>query len=251
MPGLPGSSPEKDIDSFRAMFADERFRPDMLKIYPTLVVKGTRLYDSWAKGEYRPYSTEEAAGLVAQMKSLVPRYCRIQRIQRDIPADLIEDGVDKSHLRELARDRLAAEGRRCQCIRCREVGLMGIRHFSADQVSREVVAYRASGGMEYFISDILSEEDALVGYARLRIDGRLARIRELKVFGQMAAFGQRGEAQHRGFGKALLQEAERIASSWDCEECLVTSGVGVRNYYRANGYALQGPCMAKRLPGQE
>jgi len=251
MPGLPGSSPEKDLESFRLMFEDERFRPDMLKIYPTLVVKGTKLYESWVEGAYVPYRTGEAAVLVADMKALMPRYARIQRIQRDIPVDLIEDGVDKSHLRELAREILAKDGRRCQCIRCREVGLMGIRHFEREAVSREVIAYRSSGGVEYFISDNLADKDGLVGYVRLRIDGNTARIRELKVFGQMAALGHKGEAQHRGFGKALLEEAERTARSWGCAQCVVTSGVGVRAYYEAQGYRRQGPYMAKVLGAQE
>jgi elongator complex protein 3 len=251
MPGLPGSSSEKDLQSFQMMFSDERFRPDMLKIYPTLVVKGTKLYDAWCEGSYRPYETGEAAKLVAEMKASMPRYARIQRIQRDIPVDLIEDGVDKSHLRELAREVLAADGRRCQCIRCREVGLMGIRHFEREAVSREVIAYRASGGFEYFISDVLVEKDALVGYVRLRIDGKVARVRELKVFGQMAALGHKGEAQHRGFGKGLLEEAERVAREWGCTVCMVTSGVGVRAYYEGQGYRRHGPYMAKDLDTQE
>ncbi len=135
MPGLPGSSPELDLERFALMFQDERFMPDMLKIYPTLVVKGTPLYDMWCRGEYEPYSTEKAAHVVAEMKRLVPRWARIQRIQRDIPVQLIEAGVDKSHLRELARNELRSRGISCQCIRCREVGLKGIRRFEREEVT--------------------------------------------------------------------------------------------------------------------
>ncbi|HXZ23926.1 MAG TPA: tRNA uridine(34) 5-carboxymethylaminomethyl modification radical SAM/GNAT enzyme Elp3 [Methanomassiliicoccales archaeon] len=252
MPGLPGSSPEKDIESFRTMFADERFRPDMLKIYPTLVVKGTRLYEEWKRGEYAPYTTEQATKVVAEMKALTPKWARIQRIQRDIPAQLIEAGVDKSHLRELARSMLKAEGRECRCIRCREVGLNRV-HVSRLKEARLVDdTYRASGGTEHFISFELPPRDLLVGYARLRLneDGREAHLRELKVFGQMAPLGKEGEWQHRGFGKELVAEAERVAASSGCDVVKVTSGVGARRYYAALGYVRDGVHMSKRIPAR-
>jgi len=250
MPGLPGSSPEKDMESFRTMFSDERFMPDMLKIYPTLVVEGTKLFEMWQKGEYAPYSTGEAATLVADMKAAVPRWARIQRIQRDIPVQLIRAGVDKSDLRELACAVLARTGRKCRCIRCREVGLMGIRHFSKEDVAMNDITYRASGGEEHFISLDLKEKDALVGYVRLRLgdDADCANVRELKVFGQMARIGESGtEAQHRGFGRELMGEAERIALEKGYGSIRVTSGVGVRRYYASMGYIRSGPYMEKKL----
>ncbi len=250
MPGLPGSDQEKDLDRFRLLFDDERFRPDMLKIYPTLVVKGTKLYEQWQRGEFAPYSTAQATEVVAAMKAIAPRYVRIQRIQRDIPVQLIEAGVDKGHLRELARGRMTELGTKCHCIRCREVGLNHIQMDSAGDVELNHLVYRASGGREDFISFDLAEQDALVGYARLRMpgEGEAAHVRELKVFGQMARFDKEGrEWQHKGFGKELMLEAERMALENGYKVLKVTSGVGVRRYYSSIGYVRDGPYMSKEL----
>ena len=248
MPGLPGSSMEKDLASFRTMFGDERFRPDMVKIYPTLVVKGTKLYDLWMNGEYRPLDTEEATETIAEMLRMVPRWARVQRIQRDIPVPLIEAGVDKGHLRELAEARLKHKGARCQCIRCREVGLKGITAFDRKEVELRSESYNASGGIEDFVSLELPEQDGLVGFVRLRRgDGTEAMVRELKVFGPMAKIGQDGTVQHRGFGKELLAEAERRSKEHGHTGLRVTSGVGVRRYYASLGYERDGAYMTKRL----
>ena len=126
--------PGEGSGAIRLLFDDERFRPDMLKIYPTLVVKGTKLYEQWQRGEFVPYNTAQATEVVAAMKAIAPRYVRIQRIQRDIPVQLIEAGVDKGHLRELARARMKELGTKCRCIRCREVGLNRIQMDSAGDV---------------------------------------------------------------------------------------------------------------------
>ncbi|HVO78223.1 MAG TPA: tRNA uridine(34) 5-carboxymethylaminomethyl modification radical SAM/GNAT enzyme Elp3 [Methanomassiliicoccales archaeon] len=249
MPGLPGASPQKDLESFRAVFEDERFRPDMLKIYPTLVVKGTPLYESWRRGEYSPYDTEKATEVVAEMKALTPKWARIQRIQRDIPVQLIEAGVDKSHLRELAKARLKAQGKKCNCIRCREVGLNRVPPSRLKDAQLTTTGYRASGGEERFIALELPDE-LLVGYARLRINsnGIEAHLRELKIFGLVAEIGKGGgEWQHRGLGKKLVAEAERQAAEVGCDEIMVTSGVGVRRYYEPLGYSRDGAYMAKPL----
>ncbi|OPY30329.1 MAG: coproporphyrinogen III oxidase [Methanomassiliicoccales archaeon PtaU1.Bin030] len=249
MPGLPGSSPEKDLASFRRAFEDPDFRPDMLKLYPTLVVKGTKLFDMWSSGEYRPYTTEEAAEVMAEMKRYVPPWVRIQRIQRDIPVPLIEAGVDKGHLRELIRERMRSQGHRCRCIRCREVGLMGVRNYGPEDISISEIRYDASGGQEHFVSLDIKDRDALIGYVRLRTgDGPVASIRELKVFGLMAPISQQGEGwQHHGHGKRLVALAEERAREEGCRSVRVTSGVGVRNYYRSIGYFKSGAYMEKRL----
>lgn len=125
MPGLPGSDPEKDMECFRRIFSDPAFRPDSFKFYTTLVIPGTRLYDMWKEGEYEPYGTEEAVELLAEMKSIVPEYVRIQRIQRDIPVPEIAAGILKSNLRQLVHQRMAEQGRKCRCLRCREAGHTG------------------------------------------------------------------------------------------------------------------------------
>jgi elongator complex protein 3 len=248
MPGLPGSTREKDVQSFRTMFNDERFCPDMVKIYPTLVVKGTKLYDIWKNGDYQPLSTEDATETVSEMLRLVPRWARVQRVQRDIPVPLIEAGVDKGHLRELAEGRLRKKGAHCQCIRCREVGLKGIDAFERKEVELAIESYKASGGIEDFISLELPELDGLVGFVRLRRgEATDATVRELKVFGLMTKIGQDGNVQHRGFGKELLALAEQRAKEHGHVALRVTSGVGVRRYYAALGYVRHGPYMRKVL----
>lgn len=248
MPGLPGSDPEKDVDSFRQLFDDGRFRPDMIKIYPTLVVKGTKLHEDWVSGKYRPYTTEEAVRVIAEMKKLVPEYVRIQRIQRDIPVPLIEAGVDKGHLRELVKELLARQGQGCRCIRCREVGLLGISEIDPQELVPNTISYEASGGREEFISLVL-DNNALAGYVRLRKPGGdKALIRELKVFGRMARIGERdGEWQHLGLGGRLLAMAETSAAEDGYSSIKVTSGVGVRGYYASRGYERALPHMEKRL----
>lgn len=255
MPGLPGSNKAKDLASFKMMFEDERFRPDMLKIYPTLVVKGTGLYESWSTGQYTPMSLEETIDLVAEMKQQIPPWVRVLRIQRDIPVALIEAGVRKSHLRELVVERLKDEGSRCRCIRCREVGHRPTGAKSSLDTDAEMreQSYRASGGSEHFISFEVPSTDSLIGYARLRIPGAGAidagLVRELHVYGQMVPIGggPGDHWQHRGFGERLLSECERKASEHGLAEVRVTSGVGARSYYRRLGYERKGCYMAKAL----
>lgn len=253
MPGLPGSSREKDLASFRSMIEDERFRPDMLKIYPTLVVKDTELYELWRSGRYSPPPLEETVKLLAELKSFIPPWLRILRIQRDIPVQLIESGVKKSHLREIVADEMHADGKKCRCIRCREVGRSQTKAVpEQSDVELGVNEYAASGGKEVFLSYEVPSEDCLIGYARLRLvgDGRSpARVRELHVYGEMVPISEMAGSrwQHRGFGEKLLNECEKRAAKQGYESIEVTSGVGARNYYRRLGYERKGPYMAKDL----
>ncbi len=253
MPGLPGSDPRKDLASFKTMIEDERFRPDMIKIYPTLVVKGTNLYDEWAAGNYSPIPLEETIRLLGEVKKIVPPWMRILRIQRDIPIQLIEAGVKKSHLRELVLEELRSSGTPCRCIRCREVGHAPSAKAVSSQNEAELTTttYGASGGMETFLAFEIRSDDSLVGYARLRFPsaGETALLRELHIYGQMAPLDGRpaDHWQHKGFGERLLKAAEAATLDSGNKELLVTSGVGARNYYSRHGYERKGPYMAKPL----
>ncbi len=247
MPGLPGSDEECDIASFKTVFEDERYMPDMLKIYPTVVLNGTGLYDMWRRGEYEPFTTEKALRLLVEIKRIVPPWIRIQRIQREIDLGLIEAGLDKGHLRDLARGMLAASGERCGCIRCREVGLHNHTIKSSDVMLKRL-EYDASGGHETFLSLENADSSTLVGYLRLRSCDTGTYLRELKVFGDVVPFGEPPEDrwQHQGYGRQLVAECEKIAEDeFDASELKVTSGIGVRDYYRRFGYKLQGPYMVK------
>jgi elongator complex protein 3 len=232
MPGLPGSSFDRDLASFRAIFDDPDFRPDMLKIYPTLVLPGTGLHELWRRGEYEPLTTERVVDLLAAVKPLVPPWVRIQRIQREIGVPQVAAGLSVGNVREVVRARLAAEGKRCRCVRCREVGLRG-RAFARDGLQIRRQDYRASGGEEAFLS-IETPQDDLVAYARLRDCEAGAYLRELKVFGPSVPLDAvSADWQHRGFGRQLLAACESIArEDWGHDALSVTSGVGVREYYR-------------------
>jgi elongator complex protein 3 len=244
---------------FRELFSMPEFCPDYLKIYPTLVVRGTKLYEIWKKGEYEPIETEAAARLVAEVKSSLPPWVRLQRIQRDIPAGLIEAGVKKGNLRQLARELLEKEGGRCRCIRCREVGLAALRGNLPDRknVKKKVIKYEVCGGLEHFISYEDAERDILIGFLRLRFPAtpfrkelkNAALIRELHVYGPLVPLGARGEGswQHRGYGEMLLGDAEKIACEGGFKKIATMSGVGAREYYRRFGYRRQGFYMCKRL----
>ena len=202
----------------------------------------------WALGRYHPLTTEAAADLVARMKELVPPWVRIQRIQREIGADAILGGPTKGDLRVRAQERLRAEGKRCHCIRCREIGL-GQKRLAMEDAEFHRLEYDASGGREVFLSFEDRAREALVAYARLRVCDAGTFLRELKVFGRVVPISvEPGDRwQHRGLGARLLAECERIAEEQGRPEILVTSGVGVRGYYRRFGYRRSGPYMAKPL----
>ncbi len=258
MPGQPGMSMEMCLEDFREIFENPDWRPDYLKIYPTLVVRDTVTYDMWRRGEYEPLTNEEAAELVAEIKSMIPRYTRLQRVQRDIPADFIDAGVWKSNLRQLARKRMDDHGWTCECIRCREVGM---NDDDPERVDLDVLTYDASGGTEQFISFEDFENDLLIGFCRLRFPGESVRrelenaalIRELHVYGNEVGVGNEGDTedgshQHQGYGRRLLEEAERRAVDAGFEKLSVISGIGVREYYREKlGYVQDGPYVSKWL----
>ncbi len=254
MLGLPGSSPLRDLEGLKKLFEDPGFRPDMLKIYPCMVLKGTELYRQWKNGGYIPLTTGEAAEIICDFKKCVPKYCRIMRIQRDIPTNQTEAGVDRTNLRQYV-DRLCRKrGIKCRCIRCREVG----RAEKVGRVSITVERYSASSGTEFFIAAEDTRNDVLVGFTRLRFPGqqlrkditkRSALLRELHVYGAAAAVGEktRSRSQHKGYGAKLMSKAEQIAKLHGYNKLLIISGIGVREYYRKLGYRKQGPYMVKKI----
>ena len=245
MAGLQGSTPEEDLKVFEELFSDSRFRPDYLKIYPALVVGGTRLHELYERGEYAPLGDEAAAELVSRIKEMLPGYVRLQRVQRDIPAHLIVAGVKKSNLRQLAQERLKERGHHCHCIRCREAGLRGVGVADADADPKHEI-YEACEGEEHFLS-FETDDATLVAFLRLRL-GEAARVRELHVYGPMVPIGTRKEGwQHRGYGAKLLAAAEALALEKGYRSIEITSGIGARGYYRRLGYDLREPYMVKAL----
>ena len=259
MIGLPGSDRKKDINSFKKIFSNQDFKPDMLKIYPCMVLKGTKIYKWWKNKKYIPITTEEAVEIITEIKRFVPPYVRIMRVQRDIPTYLTEAGVDRNNLRQYVEKELKEKGIKCNCIRCREVGHKLKKEkikLNSKNIKLKVIEYDASNGKEFFISYEDVKNNALIGFCRLRFPSQSLRkeitnksvlIRELHVFGSAIALGKKGNIQHVGYGKKLLAKAEQIAIKNKKHKIVVISGIGVRNYYRKLGYKKQGPYMVKYL----
>jgi len=255
MPGLFAGY-EEDLLQFRELFSNPNYKPDFLKIYPTLIIKGTKLYELWMHGKYAPYNDAEALELLVEVKKLLPKWTRVMRIQRDIPRYLIEAGVKKGDLGAKVYNRV----RNCRCIRCREAGHKSRAGISIDWRRVEILTeiYEASGGKEYFISAEDPLSDVLIAYLRLRFPSekayrmkvsKSALVRELRVLGRALSLGVRDarEKQHRGLGMELLLRAEETVVAEGYKQLLITSAIGTREYYRKLGYRRVGPYMGKIL----
>ncbi|KAL6758970.1 hypothetical protein V8C86DRAFT_2585635 [Haematococcus lacustris] len=263
MPDLPNVGWERDLECFREFFENPDFRTDGLKLYPTLVIRGTGLYELWKRGMYRNYPPDKLVDLVARVLALLPPWVRVYRIQRDIPMPLVTSGVDKGNLRELALARMASLGLRCRDVRTREVGIQDVHHkVKPDEVELVRREYTANGGWETFLAYEDPRQDILIGLLRLRkaagpdtsrqpeLRGRVSLVRELHVYGTAVAVHSRDTSkfQHQGYGSLLMAEAERISrEEHGSTKIAVISGVGTRHYYRKLGYHLEGHYMVKAL----
>uniref|UniRef100_A0AC35TXM0 Elongator complex protein 3 n=1 Tax=Rhabditophanes sp. KR3021 TaxID=114890 RepID=A0AC35TXM0_9BILA len=261
MPDLPNVGYERDVEQFIELFDNPNFRPDGLKLYPTLVIRGTGLYELWRTGRYQSYPPQMLVDLVAHILSLVPPWTRVYRVQRDIPMPLVSSGVEYGNLREHALARMKQLGTVCRDVRTREVGIQEI-HTKVKPYQIELIRrdYVASGGWETFISYEDADQDILIGLLRLRkctdkvhrdeLKDGCSVVRELHVYGSVVPVAARDPTkfQHQGFGQLLMEEAERIArDEHGSKKLAVISGVGTRNYYRKLGYQLDGPYMSKML----
>ncbi|KAL2917356.1 Elongator subunit [Polyrhizophydium stewartii] len=263
MPDLPNVGMERDLEQFKEFFENPAFRADGLKLYPTLVIRGTGLYELWRTGRYKNYAPQALVDLVAKILAMVPPWTRVYRVQRDIPMPLVTSGVEYGNLRELALSRMKDLGTQCRDVRTREVGIQDIHHkVRPDQVELIRRDYVANGGWETFLSYEDPAQDILIGLLRLRKcseatfrpeltgRGQCSMVRELHVYGSVVPVHNRDPTkfQHQGFGMLLMEEAERIArEEHGSVKIAVISGVGTRHYYRKLGYELDGPYMSKML----
>jgi elongator complex protein 3 len=244
MPGLPGSTPQKDLEMSRMLFSDDRFKPDGLKLYPTMVVQGTELEKWYRDGRYQPYPDGTMVDLTIAIKSIVPGYVRISRVLRDIPSKFIVAGL-KDSLRDVVREKMKNDGVACRCIRCREYGHRARTGWTIGEPHLVRTDYTAADGKEIFLS-FEDDSGTLFGLLRMRIQprpvpvlggpgGNYAVIRELHVFGPEVPISEQRTkaAQHKGLGKALLREAERIAlDEFQACRLIILSGTGAKEYYR-------------------
>ena len=253
MPGLPSSTIKEDINNFKELFSNQDYQPDGMKIYPCMVMPGTPLYKQYQQGKFRPLRTKEAAQLSAEAKKYIPRYCRIYRVNRDIPTKVTIDGIGLTNFRQVVHELMRKNGSKCECIRCREPKNNKINW---GKVKLNRIDYDASNGKEIFLSFDETEKDIILGFLRLRIPNESFRkeinkdsviIREIHVYGEATALGTEGNIQHRGLGKKLMKEAERISKEFNKNKIVVISGIGVKEYFYKLGYEKDGVYVSKLL----
>jgi len=256
MPNLPGSRLSLDFKMFKEIFSNEKYMPDMIKIYPCVVCYQAKLYQWFKKGKYKPYKDEELIKLLLKIKKIVPAWVRINRLGRDIPVNNIAAGNKLSNIRQVLEKRKDFQ---CQCIRCREIKEKG--SLNSKRVKFNQIKYSSSGGEEYFL-EYTDKENHLFALLRLRIPSQIfskknhfipelensSIIRELHTYGESLPLGKKGQAsQHLGLGKKLLKKAEEITKNLGIKKIAVISGIGVREYYQKMWYKLQNTYMIKNL----
>ncbi len=251
MPGLPFSNFEKDLKNFKIIFSNEDFRPDQLKIYPCQIVEDSPLIKIYKKINYKPYSEEETKKIVSEIYKIVPEYCRIMRVMREIPKEKIKSPV-RLDLRKDVEEKLRTQGIKIKEIRMRETG------FSKEkkgELKLRILEYNASKGKEFFL-EIINDKEIIYGLLRLRFPNKTdldeikncALIRELHVYGQSLKLGEEGKlGQHTGLGKWLMNQAEKIAKENNFEKIAIISGIGVREYYKKLNYKSKGEYMIKKI----
>lgn len=254
MPNLPTATVESDLKSGRDLFELEGLRPDYIKVYPTMVTPFSDLEKMLEKDPniHTPYTDDELIDIIAEIKQTVPRYCRIIRIIRDIPAESIIIGSKKSNLRQ----EMQRKGVECECVRCREIQTSEIKSYEL-----RVMSYKANEGTEHFISIDEPELDKLIGLCRLRFPSDpenpifeelkgAAIVRELHVYGQQESLGDisvGSQSQHKGFGRKLMEKAEELSREAGFKKLAVISAIGTREYYKKLGYTLTGTYRVKGL----
>jgi len=249
MPGLPGSSHEKDLKLFKKLFSDSKFRPDQLKIYPCQVIPGSELEKLYWSGKYKPYDKSLAIKILISMLKLVPRYCRVMRVMREIPPEYLVAGVVNIDLRKDIEENLRKQGAKLSEIRYRESGFALRDKREVDlNLKLKTTKYLASGAREFFI-EVVNKDDLIFGLLRLRVNKNQGMIRELHVYGKTLNLGEKSNSssQHKGLGRWLMNEAEAICKKNKCKKILVISGIGVKEYYKNLGYNLKDTYMVKNL----
>jgi elongator complex protein 3 len=258
MPNLLGATPESDLEDFARLWGEPSGNgglcPDEIKIYPTQLLESAELYQYWQRGEYHPYTEQDLIYLLADVKALIPTYCRVNRVIRDIPSTNVVAGNRRTSLRQDALLEMSRRGTQCRCIRCREVrdekfdsDLFVLK----DEPYQPAVVDQEASSEEHFIS-FVTPDDKIAGYLRLSLPLSIdnvrnvalpdlagcAVIREIHVYGQALGIGseKEGAAQHIGLGTKLIEEAVRISSDRGFNNLAVISAVGTRNYYRSRGF---------------
>ena len=256
MPNLLGATPDSDVADYGRLWHDPSFKPDELKLYPTMLLENAELYEYWQRGEYKPYEEDEVIDVLIRCKVQTPKYARLTRIIRDIPTTNVVEGFKKANLRQMAQQRMAKQGLQCQCIRCREVKRQKLQ---IDDLRLTIETYDTDGTTEHFLS-FVSDEDKIAGFLRLSFPDRdqelplpelenHAMIREVHVYGPAVSVGDesQGEAQHIGLGSQLVNQAKEMAREAGYAHIAVISAIGTREYYAKHDFAVNGLYMTAKL----
>ena len=260
MPDLPFSTPAKDLQMFKKVFSDSNYQPDQIKIYPCVVTREAKpLYKLFKEKKYYPYTKKQLLNLLVKIKiQTIPYYVRINRLIRDIPKESIVGGNNITNLRQIIHKELEKKNLRCKCIRCREIKNQEIKLSDAKLFIQK---YKASNGIEYFISYENKERTKLYAFLRLRFNNyadnfikelnNCSIVREIHAYGKLIPHHKKttspSSAQNLGFGKRLMAQAEKISIKRGYKKIAVISGIGVREYYRKLEYRLNGTYMVKKL----
>lgn len=281
LPGQPGSTPEKDLKDFATLFSDEKYRPDMIKLYPCVVLPTAELHEWTKRGDFTPLEGDVLKEMLIKMQQLVPRYCRISRLIRDFPESDISYGNKVTNLRETLETEMTRRGITCQCLRCREVG--HVKNIDPSTVTPQLFEewYDNAGGREVFLSMEDPDRKAVFAFLRLRLPDASSDVRAQETYARDAKFikeslaidvafptlagtafvrelhtygtaldlkqSRTDAAQHKGYGRQLMTRAEEIAKREGYQNLAVISGIGVREYYRGLGYAEKESYMNKLL----
>lgn len=249
MPNLLGATVESDVADYGRLWTDPSFKPDELKLYPTMLLENAELYEYWQRGEYKPYKEEEVIDVLIRCKVQTPPYARLTRIIRDIPTTNVVEGFKKANLRQMAQQRMKKQGLQCQCIRCREVKRQKL---TIDELHLTIETYDTDGTTEHFLS-FVTEDNQIAGFLRLSFPDKAqalplpeladhAMIREVHVYGPAVSVGDesQGEAQHIGLGSQLVEKAKEMAREAGYGRIAVISAIGTQEYYAKHDFVVDG-----------
>ncbi len=255
MPNLYMSTIKKDKRDYLRIWKRD-FRPDELKIYPTSLLPNTELEKLFKENMYSPYTENELKNVLQFCLLNTPRYCRLTRVVRDIPAQEILEGNMKSNMRQIVEKEIKDKGLKLNDIRSREIRDENI---TMDNLEEEIIKYTTSVSTEFFISYKTKKDDRICSFLRLSIPKKRNNfinelsnssiIREVHVYGQVVGIGKKdkGKSQHLGLGKKMINTAEDISKRNGFKYISVISAIGTRKYYEKLGFKREGLYMKKEL----
>jgi elongator complex protein 3 len=231
MIGLPNSTKDDDVKMLTSTLWKAEYSPDYLKIYPCVLLNNPifqpKLYNLYKAKKWTPISNNDVVFLLRALNKSIPSYVRISRIQRQFDPRTVIRGV-KPGVR-------IKSGVTFSDVRSREVGHIS-PNINLAQINSVIENVTVKLNDVYF--ELITNENILLGMARIRIRNDFLIIRELKIYGKAAPVGSRGLIQGNGLGKRLLRCIEKFGHERELNEILVNASPGARTYFRKHGYSV-------------